>query len=57
MAFIPLDSEEGTDVENASRFNSEEAVKVVEVVQKLLEIVLIHLLKSTVVLELLEGCR
>ena len=37
VAFIPLDSEEGTDVENASRFNSEEAVKVVDVVQKLLE--------------------
>ena len=37
LAFIPLDSEEGTDVENASRFNSEEAIKVVEVVQKLIE--------------------
>ena len=37
IAFIPLDSIEGTDVENASRYNSDEAIKVVEIVQKLLE--------------------
>ena len=37
VAFIPLDTAEGTDVENASRFNSDEAIKVVDVVQKLLE--------------------
>ena len=37
IAFIPIDSIEGTDVENASRYNSDEAIKVVEIVQKLLE--------------------
>jgi len=37
LAFIPIESIEGTDVENASRYNSDEAIKVVEIVQKLLE--------------------
>ena len=37
IAFIPIESIEGTDVENASRYNSDEAIKVVEIVQKLLE--------------------
>ena len=37
IAFIPIDSIEGTDVENASRYNLDEAAKVVELVKKLLE--------------------
>jgi regulator of nonsense transcripts 1 len=37
IAFIPIESIEGTDVENASRYNLDEAAKVVEIVQKLLE--------------------
>ena len=37
IAFIPIEGLEGTDVENASRYNSEEAIKVTEIVQKLVE--------------------
>ncbi|RAH15488.1 MAG: hypothetical protein CMB56_003125 [Methanobacteriota archaeon] len=37
VAFIPVEGIEGTDTENASRFNSEEATKVTDIVCKLIE--------------------
>lgn len=37
VAFIPIDGLEGTDTENASRYNTDEAIKVTEIVQKLIQ--------------------